>query len=565
MKGRVYLGDEVGAALGVEKTYWHIMTHFSGWLTQPAHCMLAKLFSQALWMGEFPLRLPSLIFGLGGIVAIYFLAARLFDERTGVIASLLLGLSPYHVFYSQMARGYAMAATLSILSFFWILKLVETRKTSHAILYVASTLLALYCHLGSLGIIPGQILVALFIAYRRRREIELRQALLPVAISVAVVGALAAALYYPAMNDMLSYRNRFTGQEGRGFTFGFAPLTLATYAGGRGWSVYIFSLFAGLGFARELRKNLAGALTLILWPAGVFLFYYWNDSRVYPWAYTRFFFITLPVFIIAAAGGLAAAAKALSNRFGGALRSPTVSLCPLVLVFVLTTSMKTVDISFGEKDPRWPRVISELEADFPPSALIASAPIGSSSFRYYYNRAWPDQNRIAAPRKIIVNLEEGDGAWRGKIPVIYIVDTVPFYDGGKFDGFVKIKEGSSTILYRSDWRETSVVERLTDLEMITERIVRYLEEKDSELITSDWVYWRRGSEGQKMFAMRGSLSLYYSLLAATREKLGKGETAGDARRKSAEWSAKVRMPEKVRSSWTMLLPHADFLTVLRKT
>jgi uncharacterized membrane protein len=345
MNDRPLLGDEVGTALGVEEEYWYIMTHFSGWLTQPAHCLLTKLFTQLMWVGEFPMRLPSLLFGLGGIVAIYFLASRLFDERTGVVASLLLALSPYHLFYSQMARGYAMAATLSILSMICVLKLLETRKVSYAALYVLSTTTAIYCHLGSLGIIPAEFLVALMIANREGRGVGMLRSLVPTAVSVALIGLLVLALYYPAMNEMLSYRQRFSGNTDKGFSFGFVPLLLTAFMGGRGWSIYIFSAFAALGLVRGFRENVSGALLLLLWPVGVLLFYVLNDSRVYPWAYTRFLFITLPALIIVAAAGLVTAAKAAADRLDKMSKTPpAVPLCVMLSVFILLTSTKVIPI-----------------------------------------------------------------------------------------------------------------------------------------------------------------------------------------------------------------------------
>ncbi len=561
MNGRVLLGDEVGTALGTAQTYGQIMSRFSGWNTQPAYYFAARLSSQILSPGEFALRLPSLLFGLGGIIAIYFLASRLFDKRIGLVSALLLALSPYHLFYSQMARGYAMAATLSMLSFVWLLRFLDRRSLTDAVLYVLSTTVAIYCHLGCIGIVPGQIVMALLIAYRRRGEARPVRTLLPIAFSVAVVGILILALYYPAMSEMLAYGRRFSGQTERGFTLGFVPLLLATYMGGRGWSIYIFSLFAALGFARLLRRGRADALLLVTWAGGVLLFYFLTDSRVYPWAYTRFFFITLPALIIVAAAGLVAAADTLTDRPGGRFASASIPLCILPVIFIFMTSTKTVEISFGKKDTRWPDVITELEALFPPGAPIASLFIGSNSFKYYYGRAWPDGNRVFGPKMIIDGLRANDVAPEARVPVVYVVDIVPLDDEQAGEGFIKVKNGTSTILYRRDWRNAHLSRRLADMEIMAAGIIRYLEERQSERITSDWVYWRRGPKNQKMFASRGSLSLYYSLLAATQEAQGKREPARNSNRKAVEWSRKVRMPEEVRASWSMLLPHADFLKI----
>ena len=70
-----------------------------------------KLFGDSEWS----LRLPSAIFGVANIVALYWLGSMTVGRTAGLIGAALLALSPFHVWYSQEARMYsllALAATL---------------------------------------------------------------------------------------------------------------------------------------------------------------------------------------------------------------------------------------------------------------------------------------------------------------------------------------------------------------------------------------------------------------------------------------------------------------------
>lgn len=558
MNGRVLLGDEVGTARGVHETYWYLMTHFGNRLTQPAYLILSRFFANTLWVGEFPIRLPSLLFGISGIVAVYFLGTTLFSRRVGLLSALLLALNPYHIFYSQMARGYVMAATLSTLSFLWLLKLIETRKPLHAACYVLSTSLAIYCHLGCVGIVLGELIVVSFIACARRSG-SVRRILLPVAASVALVGVLSFLLYLPAMNDIVEFRQHWTGKQGGGFSLGFVPLMLTAYMGGRGWSIYVFSLFAVLGLVEAIKRGFKSAAPLVAWPLGVFLFYWANDSGHYPWAFSRFFFIALPGLVITAAAGIVAVFEAAARRCGTTDRRPTVLLWALVGVFLLTTSSKVIEVSFGKKDTRWPAVISFIESAFPPDALVVSLPMGFNSFAFYAHRASLNFYDVTIRESLVEALETRANMVWARSPVVYVVDIISLGDVEGLDAFTIKRFGAASIVYLSERRETTARERLEALETMTKAVIRYLERNLDDEITADWMYWRIAPEQQHLYVGHDLLAVYYSLLAMVEKSLGKTQEAETSRMTAQRFSRMVKAPGQVHSSWTMLCPHADFL------
>ena len=60
-------------------------------------------------------RLPAALCGLRTVLCVYSLGRRMFDERTGRFAALLLALSPWHVLMSRLAHESALRPLFPVL------------------------------------------------------------------------------------------------------------------------------------------------------------------------------------------------------------------------------------------------------------------------------------------------------------------------------------------------------------------------------------------------------------------------------------------------------------------
>lgn len=102
------------------------------------------------WMcigeNEFILRLLSLIFGVVAIFIIYLLGKNLFNEETGLLSAFLLSVSPFHIYYSQEAKGYALLAAVALFSIYFFVKVLKTGNFSAWVFFVIFTALSLYTH-----------------------------------------------------------------------------------------------------------------------------------------------------------------------------------------------------------------------------------------------------------------------------------------------------------------------------------------------------------------------------------------------------------------------------------
>ncbi|OGU77053.1 MAG: hypothetical protein A2V93_01965 [Ignavibacteria bacterium RBG_16_34_14] len=125
--------------------------------------MILHYFLLHFWLylgdSEFIIRSLSVIFGIASIPAIYFLGSKLFGKKAGLICSILLALHSFHVHYSQEARSYSLLVLLVILSSYFFIRAVESpKKTKFWVLYIVSSVLAVYSHTFVILILFAQLL-----------------------------------------------------------------------------------------------------------------------------------------------------------------------------------------------------------------------------------------------------------------------------------------------------------------------------------------------------------------------------------------------------------------------
>jgi mannosyltransferase len=118
---------------------------------------------------EFALRALSALLGVLAIVILYALARELFGPHVALLSAFLLALSPLHIWYSQEARMYAMVATMSLLSSYFLLLSLRRGQTRYWLSYVLTATLALYTHYFMLFVLLFHNLFALYWLWRNNR------------------------------------------------------------------------------------------------------------------------------------------------------------------------------------------------------------------------------------------------------------------------------------------------------------------------------------------------------------------------------------------------------------
>jgi mannosyltransferase len=110
------------------------------------------------------IRLLSATFGILAIPVVFHIGKLLFNERFGLVASLFLAVSGFHIQYSQEARSYSLYFLLTSLSVLFIILALKRIRYSW-IVYILSTVLLLYTHNTAVLVVPAIMLLYLIFSW----------------------------------------------------------------------------------------------------------------------------------------------------------------------------------------------------------------------------------------------------------------------------------------------------------------------------------------------------------------------------------------------------------------
>jgi uncharacterized membrane protein len=137
--------------------------------TPPLNLFFIYPVTQMFPGSDFALRMVPLIFGLISVPLLFLLGKRMFNEKVGLTASFLLAISPFHIWYSQDARMYALQWMLALVSIIFFLRMLERPGRGNYIGYVISTTAGLYTHQVALFLLALQGLYVL-IFHRKYKQ-----------------------------------------------------------------------------------------------------------------------------------------------------------------------------------------------------------------------------------------------------------------------------------------------------------------------------------------------------------------------------------------------------------
>ena len=158
--------DEVLTAIGAQDLAWVVYTpQIFG--HPPLQYLLAWLAGGNA-ADEWWLRLPSLAAGVAAVVALAELGRRLHGPATGLIAAFALGVSPFHVEMSQLARPYALLVLLTVLSLGALIGALDRGRARDWLWFSALLALNLYTHYLALQVLALQALTATALLARGR-------------------------------------------------------------------------------------------------------------------------------------------------------------------------------------------------------------------------------------------------------------------------------------------------------------------------------------------------------------------------------------------------------------
>jgi Dolichyl-phosphate-mannose-protein mannosyltransferase len=152
--------------------------------TPPVYYAAAWVWTRLFGSSEFGLRSLSAVAGILTVVVVYFIGVRIAGRTAGVIAGVLVALSPLMVWYSQEARAYALATLLSTITILCFVAFLQGRDERWLAGWAVSSALGLATHYFVAFVVAPELV---WLAWRFSRD---RRVLGAVALVVAVGVAL---------------------------------------------------------------------------------------------------------------------------------------------------------------------------------------------------------------------------------------------------------------------------------------------------------------------------------------------------------------------------------------
>ena len=127
----------------------------------PIYNIMLALWIRMAGISEIAVRLPSAVFGVIALPLIYLLARRIAGSTVALIATALLAISPYHIWYSQEAKMYTMVVALALGSTWALVTALERNERWWWVAYAVVTTLMFYTHVATILVFGAQLLYAI--------------------------------------------------------------------------------------------------------------------------------------------------------------------------------------------------------------------------------------------------------------------------------------------------------------------------------------------------------------------------------------------------------------------
>ncbi len=155
----LWLDEGINVNVARDLSFKDLVLHYSlSDFHPPLYHVILHAWITFFGSSEIAARLPSVIFGVGTVFVVYLIAKKLYDAKTALIASTLIATAPLHIYYSQEARMYMLAAFFATLSVYFFISILERDKLFNWLGFIASTTLMLYS-----DYLPYLLLPAFFI------------------------------------------------------------------------------------------------------------------------------------------------------------------------------------------------------------------------------------------------------------------------------------------------------------------------------------------------------------------------------------------------------------------
>lgn len=154
----LWLDEAINVMYARSVDFWWFVTKYPvGDFHPPGWFALLWVWGNLFGFSESVVRLPSVILGIATVGLTYLLGKEMFSKKVGLLAATILALAPLHIYYSQEARMYVLAAFSVTLSFYFLNR-VLLKKRWAGLGFMISLILIMYSDYLAYLIIPAQLI-----------------------------------------------------------------------------------------------------------------------------------------------------------------------------------------------------------------------------------------------------------------------------------------------------------------------------------------------------------------------------------------------------------------------
>jgi mannosyltransferase len=278
----------------------------------PLYFALMRILFTVFGYTTMVLRLFSAVIGIVSLYGMYMLGKEMHNKKIGLIATFLLSVNYYHLYYSQEGRPYILLVLFTILAFYRLILYIKNPDRKNTILYGIFAALMVYGHFFGLFALFAQYVILLFFFLLTKKEEKLK-----FFVNLAIAGVITLVLYIPAIPLFIAATKIrdfwIPAPTLDAFTiifkdfFGNSEIILALV------SILIFFYFLRLSKERDFpityekltqKRTIFNFVILALWIVIVLLIPLIRSYISVPMLINRYFIVLLPAIILMISFGL---------------------------------------------------------------------------------------------------------------------------------------------------------------------------------------------------------------------------------------------------------------------
>ncbi|MEA1928907.1 MAG: glycosyltransferase family 39 protein, partial [Candidatus Auribacterota bacterium] len=343
----------------------------------PAYIYLLQGWIKIVGNGEAMVRLPSVILSLLMIPLLYLFGKKLFSAEAGLIAAVLLTISPYNINYAQEVRMYSLVWLLGLISFYFFHQFLKKRSNLPLIICLIANILSIYISYSGFFFIISENIIFLIFYNRSRLKSWISAQLLSIVLLIPL---------FPLFIEKASHRGGvdwiYLSTKYRDLFRGILCYLGGDLSGVGSPLVYIpFLLLIGIGYFTFQRRS----LRLSISPEDIYLWSWFFLPILLGLTISLFFFPFLTPLTIRYIG-FVQFPFFLAAGYGISRIRPVQATIILLLLIGLTTFNYLIpyyrdDIRIGRED--WRGLIAHLEETVNHDSPVWMMPGTLLPYRYY--------------------------------------------------------------------------------------------------------------------------------------------------------------------------------------